>query len=261
MRLFIQECKNGSKSFFIWTFSMIFVCAGCVLLYTSMKDSVQGIADTYANLGAMSQAFGLDKVSIATIDGYYATEIAIMFNLGSALFAALLGIGMLSKEENGHTSEFLNTLPVSRLYIYCSKYAACAFQLLFFNILIVCGNLLALLTIGEYESKPLFLYHIAAFIMQMELMTVCFMISAFCKKQLTGCGLGIAILLYGADMMCRVIPKIEDCKYITPFYYASGADIYSDVTLNGNLILIGICISIGAFALGLWKYLSKDIAS
>ena len=61
----------------------------------------------------------------------------------------------------------------------------------------------------------------------MAISTICFMISAFTKKNLAGTGLGIAVFMFAADMMCRIIPAIEDFKYVTPFYYANGADIFT----------------------------------
>ena len=36
----------------------------------------------------------------------------------------MLGVSMVSKEEEGHTSEFLNTLPFGRLRIIVEKYGA-----------------------------------------------------------------------------------------------------------------------------------------
>lgn len=43
------------------------------------------------------------------------------------------------------------------------------------------------------------------------------MISVFVKKITIAVGLGITILLFGADMMCRIVPAIENLKYITLF--------------------------------------------
>ena len=98
MTLYKHEMKLNLKSLIIWTLCVGGLCFGCILLYTSLEDSLQGIADVYSNMGAMSTALGMDKMSLATLTGFYATEVGMMHGLGGAMFAAILGTGMLSKE-------------------------------------------------------------------------------------------------------------------------------------------------------------------
>ena len=114
MRLFLQELKMNRKSFLIWLFAVAGMCFGCILLYGSVESSMADMSDMYSDMGAMSVAFGMDRISIATLEGFFATEIAIMHALGAAMFAAILGSNLLSKEEFGHTIEFLAVLPLNR---------------------------------------------------------------------------------------------------------------------------------------------------
>ncbi len=262
MRLLRHELKINRKSFLIWTISIAVFCVGCILLYDSLEESVAQMAESYANMGAMSAAFGMDKLSLATMQGYYGTEIAMIFNLGAAMFAALLGIGMLSKEENGHTAEFLNTLPVSRTRIFFEKYGGIILMLLIFNVIQIALNYLSVALMGDdMEADVFFMYHLASFIMQLEIATICYMISAFSKRSLLGVGLGVAIGMYALDIMCRIIPAIEDAKYITPFYYCSAADIFTEVAINLELVAIGCMVSVACLLVGRYKYVTKDLAS
>ena len=45
----------------------------------------------FSVMGGFSAALGMDKVSIGTITGFYATEVALIFALGGAMFAAMTG--------------------------------------------------------------------------------------------------------------------------------------------------------------------------
>ena len=54
--------------------------------------------------------------------------------------------------------------------------------------------------------------------------------------------------------------KFEFLKYITPFGYANGTDIVTEVTLDGILILIGMVYAIVGIVVAYWKYTKKDIA-
>lgn len=262
MTLYKHEMKMNIKSLLIWTLCVGGLCFGCILLYTSLEDSIQGMADAYSNMGAMSVALGMDKMSLATLTGFYATEIAMMHGLGGAMFAAILGTGMLSKEEAGHTSEFLNVFPVSRGGILVQKYMALVSNVLIFNL--ICAVLYALgfvMMKEDIAAKEMTLYHMASFFMQLEIGTVCFMISALVKRNLMGAGLGIAILMFAADMMCRIIPAIEDVKYITPFYYSNAADIFTGSKIDGVMLGIGLGVMAAAFVIAWFEYRSKDLAA
>ncbi len=262
MTLYRHEMKMNLKSLIIWTLCVGGLCFGCILLYTSLEDSLQDIADVYSNMGAMSTALGMDKMSLATLTGFYATEIAMMHGLGGAMFAAILGTGMLSKEEAGHTSEFLNVFPIGRKQIIIEKYLALISNILLFNLVCTTMYVLGFVMMGEeLMEKEMVLYHLAQFLMQAEIGTVCFMISAFSKKNLMGAGLGIAILMFAADMMCRIIPAIENVKYITPFYYSNGADIFTSGEIDGVMLGIGVLVIVLAFIIAFGKYRKKDLAA
>lgn len=261
MVLYMHEMKMNLKSLILWTLCVGGVCFGCILLYTSLEDSIQEIADVYSNMGSMSVALGMDKMSLATLTGFYATEIAMMHGLGGAMFAAVLGIGMLSKEEAGHTTEFLNVLPVGRSRIFSQKYMAVVSNIFIFNLVCFILYILGFLLMNEEISgKEMVLYHFAQLVMQIELATVCFMISAFTKKNLMGAGLGLVILMFAADMMCRIIPAIEDMKYITPFYYSNAADIFTEGSIDNVMFGIGLGIIVITFVMAGIRYGKKDFA-
>lgn len=260
MTLYRHEMKMNFKSLVIWTLCVCGMCFGCILLYTSLEASIKDMADSFSNMGAMSAALGMDKMSLATLEGYYATEIAMMHGLGGAMFAAVLGTGLLAKEEAGHTSEFLNTLPVERGSIIIQKYLAFLSSVLIFNLICAGMYYLAFFLMGEgIDVKGMMLFHLASCFMQLEIGTVCFMISAFVKRNLIGAGVGITILLFAVDMMCRIVPAIKNLQYITPFYYANASDIFTAGALDGVLLGIGTAVTLLSFAAAWIGYRRKDL--
>lgn len=259
MILYKHEMKMNRKSLLIWTLSVGLICFGCILLYTSLEDSIQGIAESFSDMGAMSAALGMDKMSLATLKGYYATEITMMHSLGGAMFAAILGTGLLSKEESGHTAEFLCVLPIERKHIVWGKYLALVSNIIVLNVTCAGLYLFGFVMMGEpVDGKEMVLYHLAAALMQLEVGTVCFFLSACVKKSIMGAGLGLTLLLFAADMMCRIVPAIEELKYITPFYYANAADIFTDGKINGVMAATGVGIIVIFYAAARWVYCRKD---
>lgn len=262
MILYRHEMRMSAKSLLLWTLCVGGLCLGCILLYTSLEESVSGMAAAYSNMGAMSAALGMDKMSLATLNGFFATEIALMHELGGAMFAAILGTAMLSKEEAGHTAEFLYVLPIGRGRIVLWKYLALVSNILIFNLVCAALYLLGFWLLGEeIRGREMALFYLAQILMQMEIGSICFLISAFGKRNRMGAGLGVAILLFAADMMCRIIPAIENLKYVTPFYYANAADIFTEGSVDRTMAGIGAAVMLAAFGAAWRKYCRKDLAA
>ncbi len=114
--------------------------------------------------------------------------------------------------------------------------------------------------IGEpVPWKEVTLLHTAYFLLQVELACVCFGISAFLWKGGIGIGLGLAIALYFMNIIGNLTSKADVLKYITPFGYADGSEIFNKGALDGCKLLIGLAVSVIGVALAYWKYNKKDI--
>lgn len=261
MTLLKHEIKMNLKALFIWAFSVGILCAGCILLFESLEESMQGMAEAYSDMGAFSAALGMDKLSVSTMEGFYGTEIALMFAVGGAMFAAMMGAAMLSKEEEGHTCEFLATLPLRRGKILFEKYAALILLVALFNLLTVLWILTGFAGTGEMpDIRTLARYHGAQLLMQLEVGSVCFFISAISKKRQVGACLGLAILLYIADLMCRIIPDLENLKYITPYYFSNGADIFAGGKVDGGMAAISLLVTALSASVAVFVYEKRDLS-
>ncbi|MBQ7774402.1 MAG: ABC transporter permease subunit [Lachnospiraceae bacterium] len=262
MTLFRHEWKMNYKSLLIWAICVGICCGGCILLFESVAESMEDMAETFAQMGGFSAAFGMDKVSIATIDGFYAAEISIIFSLGGAMFAAMTGAVLLSKEEEGHTAEFLHTLPVGRGYIFGWKYGALLALIVMFNVIGIAFDLAGFLCIGqEIPQREYLLYHFMSLVMQIEIGSICFFVSAVCKRKQLGLALGLAVLLYIVDIMVHIVPDLESIKWITPYYFANAADIFSSGEPQWGLMMAGAFISVLAVLAGGIVYRTRDITA
>ena len=115
------EWKSSLKSLIIWTLSVGIMGFVCILLFKSMESNMADMAESFASMGAFSEAFGMNTLSIASAKGFFATEIGTIHALGGSMFAASIATVILSKEEDGHTAEFTFTLPVSRWKVIVLK--------------------------------------------------------------------------------------------------------------------------------------------
>lgn len=177
-----NEWKSGWKSLLIWALSVGGMGLICIILYKGMEDSMADMAESFATMGTFSDAFGMSTLSIATLKGYFATEIGTIHALGSSMFAASIATVILSKEEDGHTAEYTFTLPVSRGKVIAMKFFAVLLNLICFTF--ICGMLyeVGFVFLGETDFGSIFTeYMLFQLMMNIEIAAICFVISAVSK--------------------------------------------------------------------------------
>ena len=260
MRLLKHEMRQGLISLAIWTGSIAFLMVICIILFPEMKGQMEDVSDMFASMGSFTAAFGMDRLSFGTLTGFYAIECGNILGLGGAFYAALTGITALAKEEKEHTAEFLLTHPVTRTGIVSAKLASVLFQITVMNVLILAISLISILFIDEeIPWKELLLFHLAYYLLQLEIGGICFGISAFLRRSGLGIGLGLACLMYFLNLIANISESAEFLKYITPFGYADGADIVTEEALNGPMVAVGVSLAVIGIAAAYWKYNRKDI--
>lgn len=262
MRVFWHELKQQGKTLLIWTA----VTAGMnfifMMIYPQMADQVAEMTDVYANLGGFSAAFGMDRIDLATAMGFYGIEAGAVLSIGGGMLAAILGGGMLCREEGGHTAEFLFSMPVSRTWVILWKTLAASVMVCFFNLVCMTVGIGAFAAAGEQvEWEKFLLYHLAQLCMQVQIMLVCLGISAFLKKMSMGLFIGIALCLYFLQMFINITRKADWLKYVTPYHYSDAAEILSTGRVEWGLALMGLCCGGAVLAVGIGKYERKDLAA
>lgn len=260
--IFRHEWRSYYKTLLIWACCIITFDFGMLLLYPQLQSTMDKMASAYQEMGGLATAFGMDQLSLGQARGFYGTYIGAVLAVGGGMFAAILGTGVLSKEEGGHTAEYLFTLPYSRINIVLKKIIA-VFSILFvFNVLNLLFGIAGLEAINaEYAMKEIVLFHIGQLMMHIEVASICILISSCTKKVNMGMGLGIALLFYFLDMMSRVLEPLDFCRYITPYYYANAADILTKGRIDMGLLGLGVCVTIACIIGALSIYNARDLAS
>lgn len=260
MTICMHELRRGRLGFWIWTGGILLMILVCMMLYPEMKAQMAGINALFANMGMFTAAFGMDIVNFGEAMGFYAIECGNILGLGGSFFAAILGITALAKEEQEHTAEFLLAHPVSRQSAAFQKWAAVVLQLILMNLLVVTVSAFTFQMVGEsVQIKEFLLLHAAYLLLQIEIASVSFGISAFLRGNAMGLGLGLATVLYFLNLIKNISDQADFLKYFTPFSYAEAAEIVGKGRIDGRLAAIGlVCGLLGVLA-GIWHYTKKDI--
>ena len=255
-----HELRQGWKQLAIWTGCIGFFVVICVLMYPQMEQQMADVNTMFASMGSFTAAFGMDRLNFGTLTGFYAVECGNILGIGGALYAAMTGAGMLSKEEQTGTAEFLLTHPITRCAVVAGKLAALMLQILILNILVYGMAIASVAAVGSsIPWKELTLLHLAYLLVQVELGGICFGISAFCRRGSLGIGMGLAMGLYFMNILANITEEAEFLKYITPYGYAEGADILADGKLNTAYVLIGMALCAAGSLTAFRQYRRKDL--
>lgn len=259
MTLLRHELRQGRLSLAVWSLAIGGLMAACVFLFPEMEGEMGQMGEMFASMGALTAAFGLDRLNYGTFPGYYAIECGNILGLGGAMFAAMTASAALAKEEKEGTAEFLLTHPASRAQVVTEKLLAVLTQIVALNLAVLAISALSALAIGEEVPwKELGQLHLAYLFLQLEVGGVCFGLSAFLRRGSLGAGLGVAAGAYFLDLIANLAEKAEWLHYVTPFGYTSGGDILSE-GLDWPLMGLGLLWGAVGAGLAYCRYLRKDI--
>lgn len=260
MTLFFHELKRDRIKLIVWTAAIASMLLISIILYPQMTSQMDQLGEMFSDMGDFSSAFNMDKINFGEYSGYFAVECGNVLGLGGALFAAILGVSALAKEERGRTAEFLLTHPISRNYVVAQKLAAVVAQILILNIVVALTAAAGTLAIGEKVGAKLFFTVFLGYtLMQLEIACIMFGLSAFLRGSGMGIGIGMALLLYFMDILANITEHAEFLKYVTPFSYADGTAIVSKGGIEIKYLIPGMIFAAIGVCAAFIKYNKKDI--
>lgn len=262
MTVFKHELRQGRKQFLGWTIVLVILLVLCVFIYPEFQKQAHLASEMFSKLGAFASAFGLDKLNLGDFAHFYAVECGNILGIGGTMFAALLGITALAKEEKDHTSEFLMSHPVSRVRVVTEKLLAVFFQVTALNLVTSGAVIVSTLGMGiEVDYEVLTTILLAYYLMQMQIAAMCFGISAFLRRSGLGIGLGMALLLYFFKIMSNISDKFEILKWFTPHSYAEASTLVGEKAIPVDYLSVGMAFVLVGIVAAYVKYARKDLQS
>ncbi len=258
--LFMHECRRGWKALFWWTVILAGTLAVCVAMYREIAGQMAAVNALFSTLGMFTQAFGLDRLNLGTLMGYYGVECGTVLGLGGGCYAALTGICAISGEEAGHTAEFLHTHPIGRRQVMVAKIGAAFCGVVLLNTAITLSAAAAMVLIGQdVPWRELLLLHGALMGTHMVLLLLCLGLSAFLHVSNAGLGLGLAVGFYFLNLLGNLAPSAGWLKWFTPYGFSEPAEVLTSGCVSiAKLSVYGI-VALGVAAAGLWHYGRRDI--
>jgi len=257
VNILIRELKSNYRGLLIWGLALMLLNIWMVSMFPSFAADGAGLAEMVDMFPpGMIKVFGLDIMAMDDPLGFYGAEAYFMVVLFGSIYAAILGSGILAKEQDDKTIEFLLAKPVSRLHIIGEKALAWIIYLVLFNLGIGLATWLSfeLFDVGEFSRTTLFWMLTAPLLVHLVFASLGFFSALFFtrRKSALSVSIGLVLGLYFINTIALLSENVEFLRWLTPFHYADAADIFSDGALHPGyaLLLLGfallLCIVTGA---------------
>ncbi len=243
-----RELRSNFKSFLIWTLALVAILAVASMEFAAFVGNTD-LLESMESFAAVFRAFGVEITDLSTAEGFVSLESVYLY-VPLAIYAALLGGSIVSKEERDKTAEYLFTLPVSRTKVLISKVFVGVFYNIVINICVIVATLLTYLHFSPTTAFYQFLGHLSIGLIgtQMVFLAIGMLMAAALKqyKKSGAATLGIVLGTYFLFMLIGLTDKIDFLRFFTPFKYFAAGDM-----LSGTYHLEYIIISIGIFISGI----------
>jgi ABC-2 type transport system permease protein len=262
MNLFLLECKANRKSLIIWCVCMMLGVLSGMAKYTAYSaggESNQVIRDLPQSVKAL---LGIGTLDVTTMSGFFAL-LFLYIVVAAAIHSALLGSGIIAKEERDKTSEFLIVKPISRSAIITAKLLAAVLNLVILNLVTLISSIgmVGVYNKGEDITNEVVVFYLSMFLIQLIFLTFGMLISAWSKNP-KGAGSVAAtavIVAYIITEITSLNDRLSILNLLCPFKYFDVNRIVAGNGLSPLIAVLTFLLSVLFAALTYYYYQKRDL--
>ncbi|NLG81049.1 MAG: ABC transporter permease subunit [Bacilli bacterium] len=262
MNIYLHELKSYRKSFLIWSLSLVFMVWMGIVEFLSSKGN-NSLSEMYNNLPpSLKTLMGGGDFDVSTAIGYYSI-LFIYIELTVVIHAALLGVGIISKEERDKTIEFLLTRPISRNSVLIRKTLATFTQILLLNLVLAISSILIFNTNSETPIITGLLKLMIGMLLLQILFSSFGLFMASLKKQHKTAGsivISVVLVTFIMSILTDLHKNLRFLSHLTPFRYFDAKTLLLESGFKLGYILICIFLSILFLFLSHYFYNKRDLS-
>lgn len=269
MNIFKFEFKRQIKGCIVWSIICSILIAFFMALYPSMSNSsMQELVNSKMSsipselLKVLNIENGLDFSNIYDYLTYAIQYIAI----ASAVYASILGVNSLIKEESEGTIEFLYSKPIKRSKIVTQKLLSIIVIYCIYIIIVGIITMISCIIVKSYYIRiidiiiNIKLIFASILIIGLIFMSIGILVSSLIKSSKSSISLSISIFFisYFLGIISKLKEGFEWFRFLSPLYYYP----LNNIIENGfelKFILVSLFIIIGSIIGSYIIYNKKDM--
>jgi ABC-2 type transport system permease protein len=263
MNIFLRELKANSRPLFFWClFIIFFVYMGISKFsaFTAVDSDIMAMLEGIPP--AVLEAFQLNAFNLTTITGYYGV-MQSYFLLMAAIFAVLLGNGIIAKEEREKTVEFSLTLPIPRHKLVTGKILAALVNCIVFVLVMWGSSIVAAQPYSPDDEfyKFLALLMVSAFFMELIFLAVGVLLGAAMKEYKRSGSVAVFLLLgtFILSILSGMSEKLEFLKYASPFVYFDPLPLLHESKFDPGYLALSAGIIVASLVAAYFAYSKRDL--
>lgn len=263
MNIFFRELKANFRSLLFWCAFIIFFVYMGISKYSAFTASGSDIMQMLESMPqGLLDVFQMNAFNLTTLSGYYGV-MHTYFALTAAIFAVLLGNGIIAKEERDKTVEFSLTLPIPRHKIITAKLAVALVNTVVFVLVMWIASLAF---VQSYDPSPEFKEYLAmmmvgVFFLSLIFLAIGVLLGAAMKEYKRSGSVAVSLIL-GAYVLSIVAGLSEDyefLKYVTPFKYFDPLVLLNESRFETLFLWLSAGIVVVSIAAAYLSYGKRDL--
>jgi ABC-2 type transport system permease protein len=263
MTLFMREIRGNMKSFVIWTVCIIVAMAAFMAMYPSFASQGEALDNMLKGFSPdLTRMFGFDMLDFTKAMDYFAYVFQYIL-LAVLIQFMITGAGLISREEDSGTINFLYAKPLSRTSIVVTKFSAGLFFALVFFVAHTLSVYAAIAAVAPSAADPglVMLFGLALFLGQIMMLGIGMILSMFVTRAraVMSASIGVVLGFYLLDMFVSIKEELEPLKYATPFQYFDSQAMLRSRSIELECIILPVGVAAACLALSLLIYNRRDM--
>lgn len=262
MNIFTRELKANRKSLIIWCACMAVGVLSGMAKYTAYSGSGASPQVFDKLPQSMRALLGMGSLDVSTMPGFFGF-LFFYIAVAVAFHAALLGSGILAKEERDKTTEFLYVKPVPRAAVISAKFLAALMNILILNLVtLVCSiGMVNVYNKGKDITGEIVLFFVSLLIIQLIFLSLGAMVSAVLKnpKSAGSISSGIVLMAFLIDEITNINSHLNALNLLSPFKYFSSSRIIAGNGFDAVIVLLSVLLAAVFTVLTYFFYRKRDL--
>jgi len=264
LNISLTEIRLNKRSLLIWTIVVVIVILIYLSSYTFMEEmNVVEMIEGYPEI--FTTGLGMGPEMFGDVNAYHGGLVMLYGLLLASIYAMMLAGGMVTRDPDIGTVEFLYTRPLTRTAVMLSK--VLSFLLMMIFLWVVAYLVSAALGWGwvapdEFDLRAQFMVHLMGLLACLAAGGVAFALAPlFNRVQGTtsvAIGLGFAFFIFNS--LGNMFEQLGFLKYNSIHYYADLTGAASGEAFITGLIVLPVVFVVGV-AIGILLLNRKDFAA
>ncbi|MDF1558869.1 MAG: ABC transporter permease subunit [Bacteroidales bacterium] len=263
--LFIRELRNNALSLVIWTGVISALTALTMSFYGIFLENNQNILAMISILPEGTLQFkGISDVNdLFSVLGFYsANNVIYMLVLGS-IYSIVLSSGILLREEENKTAEFLLAWPLTRGEIFFSKALVVLLNVVVINIVTAVTGYISLEIVKRepFSTDAFLVMSVYTLLLNLFFASLGLFMSTLVKKArpITTLSIGLVLILYFIFTISNITEGLSMIGYASPYKFVSLDTLNPEYGIELTSVLYFFTFSLVFMLFSFRLYRKKDI--